>query len=347
MNLNLSHPLRRRLMDADLDAGGTDTGTVDRGDDFVPTDPEAEAAAAAGKGGAGEAAAAAALEAELAEKAKTKAAGKEPAEGEETDEDKADKAKGKDTRIPLSRHEAVLNKEREKRADLERQLAQFQNGKAVAAVNQDITASEEAVLKLEKEYATLLTDGEIDKATAVMLQIRKAEREMTEAKSDLKIQAAEIRAVERTRYGVALDRIEASFPVLNPDHEDYDEAIEEEVGELKSAYELKGLTPTAALQKAVKYIVGAKTVRQEDATTVTPKVDATDAAAVAAARKVAAIKKTVAAVEATPASTAKVGMDSDKAGGALDAKAVMKMSQADFAKLPEEVLSRMRGDTIG
>ena len=219
MNLNLRHPLRHRLMSADLDAGGTDTGSVDRGDDFTPTDPEIEA----GKGGAGEAAAAVALEAELA----AKTAKPEGAEGgAATDEDlEAGKAKTKDSRIPLARHEAVLNKERELRKELERQLAQFQQGGAVAAINKDITAAEAEVLKLEKEYGTLLTDGETDKAAAVMSQIRQAERDMAEAKSDLKIQAAEIRAAERTRYGVALERVEASFPVLNPDHADYDEAL--------------------------------------------------------------------------------------------------------------------------
>ena len=42
----------------------------------------------------------------------------------------------------------------------------------------------------------------------------------------------------------------------------------------------------------------------------------------------------------------KVGMDSDKAGGALTAKDVMKLSQEDFSKLPDDVLARMRGDEV-
>ena len=339
MNLNLNHPLRRRFMSADLDAGGTDT--LDRGDDF---DGEAAAAAAeaeAGKGGPAEAAAAAALEAELAAKAGEKA------EEDDDKDDKVDKTKGKDTRIPLSRHEAVLNKERERRADLERQLAKFQEGTKVANLNQGITATEDAVMKMEKEYAVLLTDGKTDEASTKMAEIRKAERDMAEAKSDMKIQAAVARATESARYNTALDRIEAQYPMLNEDHEDFSAEVMAEVMELKTGYESQGYTPTQAMQKAVRKELGAATAAQVKVLDTTPRVDAADtAAALAAARKLAATKKTIAAVEGTPASTTKVGIDSDKAGGALDAKAVMKMSQEDFGKLNEETLSRMRGDTI-
>ena len=67
---------------------------------------------------------------------------------------------------------------------------------------------------------------------------------------------------------------------------------------------------------------------------------------VAAERKKEAVKKTLDAVGKTPPSTTKVGMDSDKAGGALTAKDVMKLSQEDFSKLPDDVLARMRGDEV-
>ena len=264
------------------------------------------------------------------------------AEAEEA-KDEEPKAK-KDSRIPLSRHKEILEKEREQRASLERQLAQYQNGQQVANVNEEITALENNVLKLEKEYASLLTDGEIDKATAVMQQIRKAERDMAESKSDMKIHAAEIRATERARYNTALERVEAAFPTLNPDHDDYDEAAMAEVADLKSAYEMKGLTPTAALQKAVKMIVEPRTTRQEVATSSNPRVGEKD---VAAERKKDAVEKTVKAVGKTPPSLSRVGLDGDKlGGGANSAEAVMKMSQKEFAQLSEEALARMRGDDL-
>lgn len=284
--------------------------------DVDPENPDAEAAAAD-------------LASKLdAEKAEAEAEPKDPK---------------KDSRIPLSRHEAVLNKEREKRADLERQLAQYQNGQQVASVNVEITALEDQVLKLEKEYANLLTDGEIDKATSVMAQIRKAERDMAEAKSDMKIHAAEIRATERARYSTSLERIESAFPTLNPDHDEYDEELMAEVVELKDAYQIKGFTPTQALQKAVKALVEPRTTRQEMATSSTPRVNDKD---VAAERKKDAVGRTAAAVGKTPPSLARTGTDSDRMGGPADIHAVMKMSQAEFAKLSEDQLAKLRGDTL-
>ncbi len=304
---------------------GDTGGSADRGDDLPedinPDDPDAELAAAE---------AAKKLEAEIEK-------------DEEGDDDEA-KSKKKDSRIPESRHKAILEKEREKRAELERQLAQYQSGQQVASINTEITKLEDSVLKMEKDYAALLTDGEVDKAAAVMAQIRKAERDMAEAKSDMKIQAAESRATERARYNIALERIEAAFPELNPDHDSFSEDTMQEVVDLKDAYQLKGMTPTQALQKAVKLLVEPRTTRQEVATTSQPKVDEKS---VAAERKTEAVKKGVETAAKTPPNLSKVGLDGDKLGGGkLDAKAVMSMSQKEFAKLSEADLALMRGDSI-
>lgn len=324
-----------RLYNAADASGGS--GPVDRGDnipgdDIDPDAPDADQIAAD--------AAAAALEAELAAAEAAKVDGED--EGE--DDPKAEKKGKKDSRIPLSRHKEILEKERETRAILERQLAQYQAGKQIADVNAEITGLENSVMAMEKEYAQLLTDGEIDKATAVMSKIRKAEREMAEAKSDMKIQAAEARNTERARYNIALERIESAFPTLNPDHDEFDEAVMDEVVDLKDAYQMKGLTPTQALQKAVKLLVEPRTTKQEVATTSQPRVGEKD---VAAERKVAAVKKTAEALAKQPPNTSKVGVDSDKMGGGkIDPRQVMTMSQKEFAALNEETLAQMRGDVV-
>lgn len=310
-------------------AGGT--GVVDRGDTYTGSAPEPEPRPAAKTAPADPAVAE--LDAELEAKAEAEAEAKPD-----------DKDKPKDSRIPLSRHEAVLAKEREKRADLERQLAQYQQGGQVADFNTEITAAENAVMEMERQYATLLADGDVEKAAAVMAKIRSTERSMAEAKGDMKIHAAEIRATERARYGTALERIETAFPTLNPDHADFNQETTDEVLELKGAFEMRGLTPTQALQKAVKLLVEPRTTRQEIATSATPRVSEKD---IAAERKAAAVTKAAGAVASTPASLSKAGLDSDKlGGGALDAAAAIKLSQAAFAKLAEEDLSKMRGDTL-
>ncbi len=215
------------------------------------------------------------------------------------------------------------------RATLERQLAQYQQGGQLADMNAELTAAENNIIKMEKEYATLLTDGEVEKASTLMQQIRKTERDMAEAKSDMKIHAAEIRATERARYSTAIERVEAAFPELNPDHDDFNPESAAEVLDLMEAYKSRGLTPTAALQKAVKMIVEPRTGRQQAAVDSTPRVTEKD---IAAERKQAAVEKTSKAVAKTPASLGRAGLDSDKLGGGeMDPRAVMKMSQKEFA----------------
>lgn len=334
----LMHRLQAPAGDGGSDMGGTGSGAEDRGDDFVATEGDEPAAAPA-------------------------PAPKDEAPADEDDIDpedpdadpkaedkdkKDDEPKKKDSRIPLSRHKDLLEKERAKRADLEQKLAQYQQGTQVATLNESITAAEGEILKLEKDYATMLADGEVEKATALMAKIRGLERQMSEAKSDMKIAAAEARATERARYNIVLERIESAYPELNPDSDSYDEDMMQDVADLKASYESRrNLTPTAAMQKAVEKLLGTRTKAQEKVIDTTPRVSEKDVAKEKAAeRKKEAVARTAEAVGKQPPSTAKAGMDSDKAGGSLNAKDIMKMSQADFAKLSEADLARMRGDEV-
>lgn len=320
------------------DEGG---GAVDRGDDFTPTDDDDVK-----KDDTPEPKVAVKEEPEAKEEPETKDEAKDEAKDDDADEEGEEtdpKPKKKDARIPLSRHKEILEKARATRATLEAQLAQFQQGGKVADLNADITATENEVLKLEKEYSKLLTDGEVDKASDLMAKIRKLEREMAVATTDMKIQAAVSIATENARYNLALERVESAFPQLNPDHDDFDESLMSDVADLKVTYQRRGMTATEALQKAVKTLVRPATAKQEDATEIKPKVDPK---AVAAERKKAAVQKVVATAAAQPPNLKDIGMDSDKAGGSISAKDVIKMSYKDFSALPEETLAKMRGDML-
>lgn len=334
-----------RLMDnADASGGGgvSDADQAKLRGDFMPQDldPVADEKAVAATAAAD--AAAAALEAELAAKGEAK--------GEKTDADPDPEAKGDDAdpdknkRIPLSRHKAILEREREQRTALETQLAQYQKGTEVAKTNESITEAEDEVLAKETKYTELLAEGKLADAAKVMAEIRAIERQIGDAKNDMRIQASEARAAERVRYSTALARIEGQYDVLNEDHDDFDPDQAKEVLDLKAAYQSRGMTPTDALQKAVKILLGAQTAAQKSAVDVTPRVTEKD---VAAERKKDAVDKTVKAVGKTPPSTTKIGLDSDKAGGgAMQAEQVIKMPYKDFATLNEETLSQLRGDTI-
>lgn len=257
----------------------------------------------------------------------------------------AEAAKGKkDGPIPLARHKEMLDRERERRTAVETELAQYKQGKQITEVNAEITEAEKTLLTLEETYAKQITDGEAAKAAATMATIRRTERGINEKNSQMREAAAEARAVETVRFDTTVDRLEAQYPALQPGNDAFDKEKVAEVLELKEAYQLKGYTPSAALQKAVGYVMPPVTKAQEKALTVEPQVDAK---AVEAARKAAAVAKTAETVGKTPANASKTGIDSDKSGGgAISAKDAMKMSHKAFSELNEASLAVMRGDLV-
>lgn len=325
------HYLLLAPADDGSDLGGAEP--LDRGDDFTPTDdddidqedPDKEVK-------------------KPAKAAKAEEEGVvEEEDKEEEEEKKEEKPKGKAKAIPLDRHKQILEKEREARAELERKLAAYQQGQKVADINEDLTKMEDKVLAMEKQYNKLLADGEIEKASELMSQIRRAEREIVQLQSDMKIQASVAQATESARYNIALERVEEAYPMLNPDSDEFDSELLADVADMKAMYQQRGMTPTEALQKAVKRIVGQTSRTQQQATEVTPRVSEKD---IAAERKKQAVAKTADATKRQPPSMKDVGMDSDKAGATLSPKDVMRMSQDDFMKLTEEQLAKLRGDTI-
>lgn len=285
---------------------------------------------------------------ELKDKEAAKAAKATKGDDDDDDEDdgKDKDGKRKDTRIPIARHKALLEAERAERDKLEAKLAQYERGADVAKTNEEMKKAEDSLVKLEEEYATLITDGKAGEAAKKMAEIRKVERTISETSSDLKAAAAGSRAYERARYDVTVERVEAAYPELNEDDkENYDAEKVRKVLRIAKAYQMDGIPPAKALQDAVKDLLGDPvTAKQKEAVDTKARVD--DAAAKKAARDEEARNKAADAASKQPPNKDKAGSDSDKHGGSLKAEDVMKMSQSEFAKLDEKVLSRMRGDEI-
>lgn len=342
-----------------------DDNTVDRGDDFTPTGPDADTSQTTDAGvtdadkkavGVDDASLAAKAAADAEKAAADKAAADAAAaakKGEgDAEGDTSTTGKRKDTRIPLARHEQLLQAERDRRAAVEAQLARAQQADKVANTNAEIAQAETKLSELEAAHAKHVVDGDAAKAAAVMGEIRKLERSIIQTQSAIEVQAAEARAIERVRYDTTVERLEAAYPQLNEDHADFDKELMAEVVELRDAYVATGkYNRTAAIQKAVKTLVGAATTRQTTAVESDVRVDpeavakaAADAAA--ATRTAAARAKAAEAAAKQPADLKKVGVDSSAMGGQIDGKAVMRMSQAEFAALDEKTLARLRGDEI-
>ena len=342
--MNIRHSFYPLMAPADDDDGSAG-GAADRGDDFVSTGDDAPPKA--------EPAAKAEAEAEPAAQTAPAAPEGEGEGGEHKDEGlrAEDKRSKKDSRIPLSRHEQILARERARSEDLARQLAQAETAKQTTATHTAVAEAETALAKMEQEYAELIADNKSSEAAAKMAEIRKMERGIITQQNALDLAAVEARAVETVRYSTTLERIEAAFPILNEDHADYDKAVVAEVLDLKASFEARGYSRSVALQRAVKYVVGEpKTTRQEAAVEAEVRVDKDEVAKVAAkdlnARKEDGVRRNIDAALKTPPSAAKIGLDSDKAGGSLNAANAIKLPYNEFVKLDDATLARMRGDEL-
>ena len=250
---------------------------------------------------------------------------------------------GKGKFIPVDRHEKLLKKERARREELEAQLQQSRAGQEVVKVNDSLEKIEDTLVTMEEKYNDLLAEGDTKGAAALMTQIRRKNAELNALAAQHRDAEVMARAVEKVRYDEALDRIEEAFPELDPDADEYDSEIFQDVVDLMQAGRARGLSPTKALQRAVQRVMGVDTAAQKRAVTATPRVNEDN---VASRRRGDAVKRNIDAARRTPPATHRVGAGNDAAGGALTAKAVMQMDEDEFAKLSDKDLARLRGDIL-
>lgn len=261
-----------------------------------------------------------------------------PEEKAEREAHEAEELKKKRIRIPKERFDEVVNKARDREADLQRQIADLQGRLGGQKYSQDLAKVQTDIDALQEKYEDLILDGKKDEARAVRKQIDVARDVLIDAKAEAKASGATAAAIEGLKYDAQLAKIEAEHPALNPDHADFNGDKTEEVSMLMEAFLAKGFTRTAALAKAVGYVM-------KDAAPAAK--GAGDAAQVLADKRAEeARRKAADAQKRSPAPTTKVGDDSDKAGKDGQAIDIMRMSQDKFAKLDEETKAKLRGDDI-
>ena len=153
----------------------------------------------------------------------------------------------------------------------------------------------------------------------------------------MKSDAARKAAIDELSYNAQLASFEAKYPALNPEHEDFDEDQTNEVATLLNAFVKSGVKRADALSKAVKYVLGNP-----------PEQKVSDAGKVLAEQRAkTAREKAAEADKKQPPNSAKVGLDSDKAGkGGEQGIDVMRLSQDKFSKLDEETKAKLRGDEL-
>ena len=308
------------------DDKGNDT-PVDRGDEVkTPLD-------GAGKGGEGD------------------DAGKEDAakgdkldEGDETPEEKAERekqeaeeAKKRNIRIPKSRFDEAQAKARAREQALLEEIEKLKGDQQASATQKAVSDMKSKIEELQDKYEDLILDGKKDEARKIRKQVDAMREDLVEYQTSVKSDAARKAAVDELSYNAQLAGFEAKYPALNPEHEDFDEDQTNEVATLLNAFVKSGTKRAEALAKAVKYVLGAP-----------PEQKVSDAAkALAEERAKKAREKAAEADKKQPPNSAKIGLDSDKAGkGGEQGIDVMRLSQDKFSKLDEETKAKLRGDEL-
>jgi hypothetical protein len=330
---------------------------LDFGNDFTPTGEPAESP--------GEAAKRELAQREL-EKAKAKQAVAQEDDGEqeeveeveeqeETEDERAEREaqeaaereaeeKKKRARMPLSRHEEILRRNREAAAKREQalldQIRQLQSNRGEAQQKSTLKEMATELEGLQDKYEDLVLDGKREEARAVRRQINDMQEQISDFRAATFSKAARVEAIETLKYEAALAKAESDYPELNPDNADtFDEDLTNEVAELADALTKSQKLPRhVAVARAAKYVLGAPK-KIED----TAKKGAQDAAN---QRAIEARAKAAAAARQQPADTARAGKNNDQGGTKNGEVDLMRMSQDKFAKLDDETLARLRGDVL-
>jgi hypothetical protein len=335
---------------------------VDRGDNFEPTEPTGEVKEPAAEtkpdlegaadldigdagddkegGDAGE-----------GDDAAEAAAGDDAAQAAAAGADEGGDA-GRDAKtgqfIPKDRFDEAVGRERAEKERLGTRLQELENREADRSISADMEAASAKITVLIGEHTKLISDGDLDGASAKMGDIIALQGDMQAARSQAIAAQSSSQTKNEMQYDAVVGRLELEYPEINPeDIENFDkEAVRKVQAYMTGLISMDKMSPSAALQESVATILGAKRAAEAEENQTEEEKEAA-ATAAGLRRKEVAVGKALDAQGKQPADLQDVGKDHDKEGGTLDAAAVMKMKWEDFIKLPEEELSKMRGDTLG
>lgn len=237
--------------------------------------------------------------------------------------------------IPKSRYDAVMARLKETEAKLQEQT---QPPTTVQQMPQQQTAEPDLDVQLsdiDNQIADAVREGDGDKVAQLMSQSRQLQNEAISEQFSTVQNNAVSASAQQIHYDAFVQQVERFIPETRPESENYDEGLVLEISELADAYEMKGVAPAEALQKALGYIRPGWNQPQDAETTQTetkPEPRTTD------------VKTNVETAKTQPPSM-EAGDNSDTAGikGKIDP---MKISDSDFDKLTEEQLAEMRGDNF-
>ena len=244
--------------------------------------------------------------------------------------------------IPQTRFNQAVGKERTRAETAEAELQKYYQREQQQVLAQDFEASRVKQAELLKQHSSLLADGDLDKASEVMGDVLQLRDDMQNARMDRQADNARNSAKVEVQYDSTVGHLETEYPEINPDSEEFDQVAVRRVQLMVTGImQSEGKNPAEALIEATNILLKP----QKDAKGLRDK-PSEEAIESGLRRTQQQIDKNIKTAAAQPPTTAEIGADHDKTGGALDADTVSKLSWEEFVKVPDDELAKMRGDFI-
>ena len=250
--------------------------------------------------------------------------GEEVEEEVEEAEEVAAKSDEKSHMVPKSR----MDEEIARRRQLEERLAKLEE----RSKPEEAPEPEFDFDGKEAEYMDAVLDGETDKAQQVRKEIRSAERDSMAKELRKDIHNTTNVTKQQLDLDVAVSDMVASYPVLDSNSEQADADMIADANELMGMYAEKGMAQADALRKAVRMTLASSMPELLQPKAVESKPTAK--------KRTTNVKQKLEAANKQPAKLA--GESAATRGN--DVVDISTMTDADFDKLSDAQMKRLRGD---
>jgi hypothetical protein len=279
------------------------------------------------------------------DKAEVAAVVEDPAKETAAEEPPRDPETGKF--IPKARFDQLREKKDAKIHTLEARLEEATEQLRIKEGPQSVQEAEGILETKVEKYQELLADGKLKEAKDVFKEISQLNRQIAKLEMTPVLRDLTAASINASSVDEVVELYTTEFPEFRTGAPEHNQAMVDQVAELQAGFQALGHTPAAALRKAADIVIKAEGL--------VPSVERAAAAKAkgkekpvtvdkGAERKADAVKAAVAAAGAQPPALANLGTDSDKIGASkID---VTALTQEEFAKLPESMIKRLRGDLL-
>ncbi len=233
--------------------------------------------------------------------------------------------------IPRSRYNEAAQRRREAEARAEQLEAELARARAAAPQPTEIDRLSARVNSLYEQVENARAEGDSKTAAALSREIDNINRQLTRFETDFIAQQRAVAAQNLAAYNAVVDQLELVAPQLDPNSDEFDEDAAVELDAMVRGFEQRlQLSPADALKRAARRMFGDGVfTRTTTVASPTPPARATN------------VPKNVDAANRQPP-TRSVPEPPERH---VDID-IEKLTDAEYAKLPESTKKRLRGDTL-